>query len=125
VTAPDDLTAELDAAENIPPGALDAAAEAIKKKCQQLGSTARWHAQVALEAAMPVLAGAREAAEGAAVKTEWGSRDLAPGGAVFEMRYLGEEAARHVVEVRNRNGVPCALWRRTVTYGPWEEAPGE
>jgi hypothetical protein len=80
MTAPDDLTAELDAAEDIVTGRVEA------------------------------------------VVTEWASRDLG-GSAVFEMRYLGEEAARHVVEARNRNGVPCVLLRRTVTYGPWVKTP--
>jgi hypothetical protein len=71
-----------------------------------------------LDAAEDVITGRVET-----VVTEWASRDLG-GSAVFEMSHLGEEAARHVVEARNRNGVPCVLLRRTVTYGPWEEEPG-
>lgn len=56
------------------------------------------------------------------IVTEWGSRDLGSDGRVFEYRNLGEIVARRATESRNRNGVPCMLLRRTVTYGPWEEA---
>ena len=44
---------------------------------------------------------------------------------MFELRYLGENAARGVVAARNQRGHPTVLVRRTVTYGPWEEMPGD
>ncbi len=60
---------------------------------------------------------------GATVEIQWGWREK--DGDVFVMHRLGEEAARALVAGQRRNIRSVTLVRRTVTYGPWEEAPGE
>jgi hypothetical protein len=61
--------------------------------------------------------------DAAAAETEWGSRGPGPAAGVF--RYGTDEfVARSVVAARGRRGIRDVLVRRTVTYGPWEDAGG-
>jgi hypothetical protein len=57
----------------------------------------------------------------ATVVTEWASRDSS--GRLFAYGH-DEFIARSVVASRERHGLHDVLVRRTVTYGPWEEASG-
>lgn len=91
---------------DIPQEAAEAAAEAIALG-MTIRNSPRQLAWDALEAAAPLLAGTPSHAE--TVATEWGVRDDGP-------------------DARGGLGAgrpPGALVRRTVTYGPWEEMPGE
>jgi hypothetical protein len=69
---------------------------------------------------------AEEAAIGRAetVVTEWGTRGPDPAERVVACK-AGEEMALATVRSRARNGERLVLVRRTVTYGPREEVPGE
>lgn len=59
-----------------------------------------------------------------AVVTEWGSLDRATG-RVFDCHTAIEDVAASLVTSRKRHGFDDVLVRRTVTYSPWEEVPGE
>ena len=56
------------------------------------------------------------------METEWGWQE--PDGSVFESN-LSEAAARAVTARIRRDSRPVTLVRRTVTYSPWEEVPGD
>lgn len=62
--------------------------------------------------------------DGATVKTEWGVRygDLSETAAILGAGPDNERRARHEVACWPDT---AALVRRTVTYGPWEEIPGD
>ncbi len=68
-----------------------------------------------LDAAEAIVTGRAEA-----IVTEWGSLDSS--GRLFVYGH-DEFVARSVVASRERYGLHDTLVRRTVTYGPWEEAP--
>jgi hypothetical protein len=57
------------------------------------------------------------------VMTEWGSREVSPSPTESVFRYcnLSERAVRGILAARAQRGRRDALYRRTVTYGPWEE----
>jgi hypothetical protein len=83
-------------------------------RCAICGSTGHPAGPAAAEA---IVTGA------AAAETEWGSRGPGPAAGVF--RYGTDEfIARSVVAARGRRGIRDVLVRRTVTYGPWEDAGG-
>jgi hypothetical protein len=60
----------------------------------------------------------------AEVRTEWASREISPdsAGGIFRYRTLSEETVRGILAIRAQRGFRDVLLRRTVTYGPWEEA---
>jgi hypothetical protein len=62
----------------------------------------------------------------AEVRTEWASREISPdpAGGIVRYRTLSEATVRGILAIRARRGFRDVLLRRTVTYGPWEEAGG-
>ena len=70
-----------------------------------------------LDAAEAIVMGQAET-----VVTEWASRDSS--GSLFIYGH-DEFVARTVIAARRRRALDDVLVRRTVTYGPWEEVPGD
>lgn len=75
-----------------------------------------------LDAAEEIVMGRAET-----VVTEWGSREISPSPteSVFRYRNLSERTVRGILAARAQRGRSDVLYRRTVTYGPWEMVPGE
>jgi hypothetical protein len=73
-----------------------------------------------LDAAEEIVMGRAES-----VVAEWASREISPTPTESLFRYfsLSERTVRGILAARARRGRKDALYRRTVTYGPWEEVP--